>query len=287
MSAKFVSFISQVLALLASTSVGCKIAGVSMRENPNAGLLFAIAIVCIHLFRSAGYALMCKKHRIECSAPFFMPFPFLFGILGTVQIIKKKIPNKKALFDIAASGPIAGLIAIIPILVMGLLLSEVKPVAASEAVSLPAFPTSSLLARAMVYLTHFDDMSILDRILVADGMNVKLHGFAAAGMIGILFTALNLLPVGQLDGGRIMHSLFGHRMANDISALTVVLITMFLFFATSVADMYFFAGILLFFAVFGGRGAEPLSEPMKLNTCRKWIGFTMIVIFLLCFPILY
>jgi len=269
-----------VLTLITTTIGGCAIAGVSFLDKPWVGLPFSIGVMTILLCHEMGHYLMCQKHKVDCTPPFFLPSPFGLGTFGAVIAIKGKIPNRRVLFDIGAWGPIAGFIVTIPILFLGLMLSEIKPVTEGAAKSFDLFSAPTLLSTILLHITHFSDLHIIQKIPQAAGMNVQMHGLAVAGTIGLLITMLNLFPVGQLDGGHIAHALFGYRMANTIASFAIVLMIALGVFVSGA-----FIGMLIVVLLFGGKSRKPLPQPMKLDKHRKWLGFAMLAVFILCLPI--
>ena len=163
------------------------------------GPWYAIPIMTILLSHELGHFFMCRKYNVEATLPYFIPIPFPpFGTFGAVIKMKGYIPSKKALFDIGAAGPIAGLVFAIPIIVIGLCCSKVIPTHGAHYMSLGEPILFSVIAK-IVFGT------------VAEGYDIFLHPLAFAGWAGLFVTALNLLPVGQLDGGHIMYALLGEK----------------------------------------------------------------------------
>jgi len=163
-----------------------------------AGWKFAVPLLFILLCHEFGHYLMARKHRVDASLPYFIPFPFLFGTFGAVIRMRSPISTRNALLDIGAMGPIAGMVAAVPILVLGLTWSTVGPVEPGVGMQ---------EGQSILYL-------LLKRVVVGhipDGQDVWLHPVALAGWIGFFITMLNLLPVGQLDGGHVAYALFGPR----------------------------------------------------------------------------
>ena len=168
------------------------------------GVWYAVAIVSILLAHEMGHYLMCRKYKIPATLPYFLPFPFPalnpFGTMGAVIKMEGRIPTRKALFDVGAAGPIAGLVLTIPALIIGLKLSTVIKVDQT-----PEFS---------IYLGESFLFSQLSKLIIGNleqGYDVVLHPVAFAGWAGLFVTALNLLPIGQLDGGHILYALFGRK----------------------------------------------------------------------------
>ena len=161
------------------------------------GLPFALTLITILLVHEAGHYLMCVRHGVNASLPYFVPAPPLFPLVGTFGAfirIRSRFPNRMALFDIGAAGPWAGFVVALIATVVGLSLSTVLPVAPESAVELG----DSLLKKLLTWL-----------VLDVDPTRVALHPIALAGWFGLFVTSLNLIPVGQLDGGHVLYAAFG------------------------------------------------------------------------------
>ena len=162
------------------------------------GWKFAVPLLFILLCHEFGHYLMARRHRVDASLPYFIPFPFLFGTFGAVIRMRSPISTRNALLDIGSMGPIAGMAAAIPIMVLGLSWSTIGPVEPGVGMQ---------EGQSILY-------AIVKRLVVGpipDGQDVWLHPVALAGWIGFFITMLNLLPVGQLDGGHVAYALFGPR----------------------------------------------------------------------------
>ncbi len=159
---------------------------------------YAICIMIILFAHEMGHFIMCRKYRVDATWPYFLPFPSFFGTLGAVIKMKGHIPNKRALFDIGVAGPIGGLIFAIPITLIGLHLSEVHPI--------PKDATSYLGLGEPILFSFFTKMMVGE---VSEGFEIILNPIAFAGWAGFFVTALNLMPIGQLDGGHVIYALLG------------------------------------------------------------------------------
>ena len=165
------------------------------------GALFAAALLFILLAHEAGHYVACRLYGVEATLPFFIPMPppFIAGTLGAFIKIKSPIPTRRALFDIGVAGPLAGFAALVPVAVGGLLMAappEIAPPADGGGIYFNDQP----LVRLLALLLGVENL---------EGMSTNPLSFAA--WIGLLVTSLNLLPVGQLDGGHATYALFGRR----------------------------------------------------------------------------
>ena len=230
------------------------------------GPWYCIAIMTILLSHEMGHYLMCRKYGVHATLPFVIPMPFtFFGTMGAVIVMKSPIPSRKALFDIGVAGPLAGLIVAIPAIYYGIQHSEIVEI--------------SELSKSTIYLGEsllFKWVSNLAIGPLSEGYDVNIHPLAYAGWTGLFVTALNLLPIGQLDGGHVMYALFG---PNAKRIFNVSL-------AGFAVCTFYFPGWALLFALllfFGYKHPPPLDDFTPLDLRRKLIGVLAFVIFITSF----
>ncbi|MFC1851498.1 site-2 protease family protein [candidate division CSSED10-310 bacterium] len=179
------------------------------------GLLFSGPLLFILMSHEMGHYLMCRRHGVAVTPPFFIPLPpyFFIGTLGAFIRIKQVIPNRKVLVEIAAAGPLAGMVAALPMFVVGILtspLSNIDPQATN--IIYEGKPLLTKIIMSLLYSSAGQDMDI------------SLNAVAFAGWLGFLVTLLNLLPVGQLDGGHIVYALF-QKHHYKVAQIATVMIT--------------------------------------------------------------
>lgn len=176
-----------------------------------AGLPFSLTLLGILLAHEFGHYFACLYHRIEASLPYFLPAPTLIGTFGAFIRIRAPIFSRRDLFDVGVAGPIAGFVFLIPALGIGLALSKVIPGIANEGDL--TFGNPPLLWLSL--------QAVFPGVASAD---VYLHPIARAAWIGLFATALNLLPIGQLDGGHILYAFTGplHRRLSQVFALALI-----------------------------------------------------------------
>lgn len=231
------------------------------------GSSYAICIMTILLAHEMGHFIMCRKYRVDATWPFFLPMPLPpFGTFGAVIKMKGYIPDKRALFDIGAAGPIGGLIFAIPITIIGLSLSEVHPI--------PKDSTSYLGLGEPMLFSFFAKMMIGE---VSEGFDIVLSPVAFAGWAGLFVTALNLLPIGQLDGGHIIYALLGKHSGIVYKAG----IGAFCIFTLFVYPGWIIFAVMLL--LFGFKHPPPADPFTQLDFKRKCIGVLMLIIFLISF----
>lgn len=176
------------------------------------GLEFAMAFMAILLAHESGHYLTAKRYGINSSPPYFLPFPVFFehvlplGTLGAFIRLRSPVADRQQLLDVGAAGPWAGFLVALVMLAVGFLLSQ--PVPALGAAS----PQLIVVGGTPVYLGDSLTMALARRLFTGGGV-VLLHPLALAGWLGILVTMLNLLPLGQLDGGHVWYALIGRRQA--------------------------------------------------------------------------
>jgi len=235
-----------------------------------AGPYFAAGLLSILTVHEFGHYFTARRYGVPVSLPYFIPFPFsLFGTLGAFIRMSPRIPHRRALFDIAAAGPLAGLVLAIPLGYLGIRLSEV--------VGHDAMPANAvtlgepLLFQGLTWLAHGS---------LGEDVSLLLHPLAFAGWAGMFVTALNLLPIGQLDGGHISHALCG-------SKSRLVAYTMFgglaLFCLVRQSFTWIPLLILLFF--FGVRHPRMADDGLPLGQRRIALGLLLGAVFVLCFSL--
>ncbi len=176
-----------------------------------AGLPFSLTLLAILLAHEFGHYFTCLYHRIDASLPYFLPAPTLIGTFGAFIRIRAPIFSRRDLFDVGVAGPLAGFVFLVPALGIGLALSKVIPGIANQGDL--TFGTPPLLWLSL--------QAVFPGVATAD---VYLHPVARAAWIGLFATALNLLPIGQLDGGHILYAFTGplHRRLSQVFAVVLI-----------------------------------------------------------------
>jgi len=264
-------------------------------RNLPAGLPFAASLLGILGVHEFGHYLAARRNRTAVSLPYFIPLPLsVFGTMGAFISMKEPPRNRRVLVDIAVTGPLAGLVVAIPVLLYGLSLSRIEPLPSSVAgiqqLMLEGNSLLYLLAKFLVFgrmlpepahyalppLLHWARYWLLGTPLPLGGMDVMLHPVAWAGWAGLLVTGMNLIPAGQLDGGHLLYTLFGSK-ANR--ALPVILILL------GLLAIVWQGWLLLLFLilVFGRVHAEPLDQITQLDGRRKALALLGLIVFVLVF----
>jgi membrane-associated protease RseP (regulator of RpoE activity) len=228
------------------------------------GLPFSLTLITILLAHEMGHYLTCVYYRIDASLPYFLPMPTLIGTFGAFIRIRSVIVSKKELFDVGIAGPLAGFAFAVPALAIGLAFSKVIPGIAAQGDMV--FSTPWILR--LLELAVFPGASPGD---------IYLHPIARAGWVGVFATALNLLPIGQLDGGHILYSFIGDRH-RTLSKIFVALLVPMSYFSPS----WLIWAVLLFF--FGLRHPR-IYDPTKLDGGRVKLGWLALLIFAMSFTI--
>lgn len=229
------------------------------------GWPFSLSILLILGAHELGHYFAARYHNVHVTLPYFIPVPTIIGTMGAFIAIREPIKNKRALFDIGASGPLAGLVFAIPIFAIGLATSELTVYIPS------AYEGSSIMTQVMKW-------AVLGEAYPAYGVDVALNAVAFAGWCGFLVTMMNLLPVGQLDGGHIAYVLFGDRARLFFWPAVLALLAITIYFRTT----FWVLWILLLF-IFGRIHAEPLDDVTDVGLPRKLVGVGIIILFLLIF----
>ena len=232
-----------------------------------AGWPFAFSLLAILLAHELGHYIVARRVGSPVSFPFFIPMPIgFFGTMGAFIQMKAPPKNRRDLLAIAAAGPLAGLAVAIPVLIIGLRLSEVQPLPVGQPYLLEGNSLLYLLAKLLVF----------GRLLPSQGMDVMLHPVAMAGWAGLLVTGLNLIPAGQLDGGHIVYVLIGDRVRWLNWAVIVALAVLSIMWQ----GWLIWAGLIF---LFGRFHATPLDEITGLEPPQRLIALFVVVLFVLTF----
>ena len=232
------------------------------------GAPFAVTLLTILGVHELGHYFTARRYGAAVSLPYFIPAPMLFGTFGAIIRMRSPARDRNALFDIAVAGPLAGLLVALPALVVGLGWSQI--VTAPAAGGFGGFGYS-LLTRLFVYL-RFGEL--------ADGVSVVTHPMADAAWVGCFVTALNLIPIGQLDGGRIAYALSSRRHRLLGIAAWVVMLAMG---AVTGAANWFVWAALLFFLV-GFDHGPPLDDLTPLTPARRLLGVASLALVVVLLP---
>ena len=260
-----------LVTALTTTTSGALYEGENPFYNPISlikGLPFSASLLLILATHELGHFFASMRHRVVTTLPYFIPGPPFFlmiGTFGAVIRIKSPIETKRALVDIGAAGPLAGFAVAIVVVFIGLQLSWVIPV--PEAV-MNINLGSSLMFSFIEYLVFGP---------ISEGHDVFLHPVAFAGWIGFLVTSLNLLPIGQLDGGHILYAIFGkyHR------TVSIMMIFTLLAFGALGWKGWLVWGILV--TIIGIWHPPTLDRDVPLDRRRKVVGALTLLVFLLTF----
>ncbi|MFA4829841.1 MAG: site-2 protease family protein [Thermodesulfovibrionales bacterium] len=229
------------------------------------GLPFSLTLMLILLCHELSHYIASKKHHIKATLPYFIPAPTLIGTMGAFIKMKSPITTRMALIDIGASGPIAGFIISLIATLIGLPLSQV--------ILTKGIKGSLALGDSLLF-------SLLSRLIlgeIPDSYDVLLHPIAFAGWIGFFVTALNLIPVGQLDGGHIAYAIMGEKHIHISKVLVPVLIVLGFF----LWEGWIIWGVLLL--ILGLRHPPVLYWETPLDKNRRAIGWITAIIFIITF----
>jgi membrane-associated protease RseP (regulator of RpoE activity) len=235
------------------------------------GLWYSGTILAILGCHELGHYFACRYYDVDASLPFFIPVPFLLtGTMGAFIRIREQIPSKRMLFDIGIAGPIAGFVIAVPALFVGLAMSHI--------VKLPAAP-GDMLELGEPLLFKFASWILWGT--QPDGYSLNMHPMAFAAWFGMLATALNLFPIGQLDGGHISYSVLGPRWSTYVTFAMLCVAVGLSFFAASWIVWTVMMVAMLF--VFGPRHPRVFDEEVPLDSRRRALAVFAVVMFVLCF----
>jgi membrane-associated protease RseP (regulator of RpoE activity) len=234
------------------------------------GLWYSLSILAILGCHELGHYYACKYYRVDASMPYFLPAPLpLTGTLGAFIRIRQPIPGKRELFDIGIAGPIAGFLVAVPVLFLGMSLSKVT--------QLPP-DTRGFIELGEPLL--FKAVSWMIWGTPPQGYSINMHPMAFAAWFGLLATALNLFPIGQLDGGHISYAVLGRK--STIVTLGTVCCLIGLSFISRSWMVWTVLTIGMLF-VFGPRHPRTMDEEVPLDRTRVWLAVFAAIMFILCF----
>ncbi|MDB6017914.1 MAG: Peptidase [Pedosphaera sp.] len=266
------------LTLLTTTWVGAAQQGVDLLREPGrfaVGLPYSLGLLAILGVHELGHFFAARRHGMNVTPPYFIPVPFALGTFGAFIKMRSPSEDRRSLFDVAVAGPLAGLAIAIPALLIGLHYSNVENSSLhfmnGSAVSTPV--GSSILFALLAKLSLGGAL--------AGGDMLRLSPLAFAGWLGLIITALNLLPIGQLDGGHIARAMFGNRIGRIIS--NVALWTLFLLALLKFPGLMVWALIVFFIA---GRSTPPLNDLTPISPAQRYLGYlTFLILALIIIPL--
>ena len=234
------------------------------------GLWYSVAVLTILGVHELGHYYACRYYRVDASLPYFLPAPILIGTFGAFIRVRQPIPTKRMLFDIGVAGPIAGFVVAVPALFVGLQLSRVVPPPDDfgEFGLLLGDPLLFRWAAATVWSA------------VPEGYVLNLHPLGFAAWVGLLATALNLFPIGQLDGGHISYAVFGARSTLVTVATAAVLFALAFHSPSWIVWAVLMAVMLV---TLGPRHPRTLDHHVPIDRTRMLVAAVALVIFVLCF----
>ena len=231
------------------------------------GVCFAAPFLLIITCHEFGHYFAARRYRMTVTPPFYIPAPIGIGTFGAMIALRSPMVHRRAVFDVGVAGPLAGFIVALPIFWYGITLSDVEP--------LTDYTGRGLIqeGKSLLYLA----ILWLQKGGIPEGSDIMLHPVAWAGWVGLFITALNLIPVGQLDGGHVAYSMFGERHRWIARACYAALLLLTIFF-----HGYILFAILLYFLI---RLDHPpaVDERIELDPARRALGWLTLAIFALTF----
>lgn len=234
------------------------------------GFWYSGTILAILGAHEMGHYLACRYYDVDASLPFFIPVPILqTGTMGAFIRIREPIPQKHMLFDIGIAGPIAGFLVAVPALFLGLALSRVVPIPTNTENMLELGEPLLFKAASWIIWGH-----------PGDGYTINMHPMAFAAWFGMLATALNLFPIGQLDGGHISYAVLGTRSTYVTLAMVGVAAGLAYFSASWIVWTVLTVVMLM---IFGPRHPRVFDEDVPLDRLRLMLAVFAVAMFALCF----
>ena len=269
----WINYVLAIVTIFTTMIVGSYLYGANPFKFPAdvlKGLPFTIAIMTVLGAHEAGHYIVAKKHGMQTSLPYFIPFPNMIGTMGAVIKHRGPIPNRKALFDVGISGPLIGLFVSIVVTIIGLLQPPVPQTSDYFQIQL----SNPFLFE---FITRFIP---LNTVLIS-------YPIAFAGWVGMFVTALNLIPAGQLDGGHVLRAMIGEK-AKEVSRIIPFILISLGFYVTYILNhegsIWVLWGIFLSFFAAAGH-PRPLDDDIPLGKGRMALGIITFILGLLCFTI--
>jgi membrane-associated protease RseP (regulator of RpoE activity) len=261
--------VAKHIVLFVLTAVSTYFVGASYSFNPKHfidGISYCIPIMTILLAHEMGHYTMSRRYGVPATLPYFIPFPLSpFGTFGAIIKMKGIIINKKALFDIGVAGPLMSFILSVPCVFFGMRLSSIVPIEES---------TRGLKLGDPLLLKLIQRLTIGE---LPPNYDVVLHPLGYAGWVGLFVTALNLLPVGQLDGGHVIYAVFGEKSRWAFAGSMLALVLLALFYNPG------WLALIILLLIFGMRHPQPFDSETPLDGPRKILACFMLVVFILSF----
>jgi len=229
------------------------------------GAPFSVTLMTILMAHEMGHYLTCRYYGIKASLPYFIPAPTIFGTMGAFIRIRSPIPTRSALLEVGVAGPIAGFVVAVPALLMALTRSRF----------IEADPSSGFIGFGEPII--FKLAALLMGRTPPEGMDISMHPVAVAAWFGFFATALNLLPVGQLDGGHICYALFRNHHKSISQGLVLTLAPLGIFYWQG---WLIWAALLLFI---GMRHPVTVDDSAPLGRRQIRLGWIGLILFVLCF----
>ena len=253
------------LTVLTTTWAGAADQGVDLFREPRrfaVGLPYSLGLLTILGIHELGHYFAARRHRVQVTPPYFLPVPVSVGTFGALIQMRSPAKDRKALFDVAVAGPLAGLAIAIPALLIGLHSSLIA------VGNIPA-PLENLIGTSVgssLLLALAAKLSL--GLALQYGHVLRLGPLAFAGWIGLLVTGLNLLPIGQLDGGHIARAMFGSKGAAAVSSISMLALFLLALFVWP--GLMIWAIIVFFLA---RTGSSPLNDLSPLSAGRRALGY--------------
>jgi len=239
------------------------------------GLPYGLCVLLILGSHEMGHYLACRRYRVSCTLPYFIPVPVAFGTFGAVIRIRGAIPDRRALFDIGIAGPLAGFVPTVAVLAYGLLHAQVLPAAEPGG------------GEALLFGDSLLSGLLIDWLVTGEGERIVVPSVYVAGWLGMLATALNLFPVGQLDGGHVTYAVSrrAHRIVSRLTIAGMLLLVGWsalraLSQGTALPSLMLWTVVLI---LLGSRHPPVRDETLPLGPARQALALVGLFILVLCF----
>jgi membrane-associated protease RseP (regulator of RpoE activity) len=256
--------------MITTMAAGALQVGVNPLSHPELlykGIPFSATLLLILGVHECAHYLAARRWGVQATLPYFVPMPTFIGTMGALIKLRSPIPNRNALVDMGASGPLAGFVVAVVVSMVGLARSEVIP--------MPEATEGGALLLGNSLLFSFLSSAVIGHL--PDGYDVMLNPVAFAGWLGLFVTAINLLPIGQLDGGHVIYALFGprHRLIGKVTVIALL--------PLGILWPGWFVWAFLLLVFLGMKHPPPYDRYQLLDPRRRLVGYVAMVVFLVSF----
>jgi len=262
------------LTVITTMFAGARLEGVNPATTPFGilrGLPYSFTLLMILGVHELGHYIFAKKHSVDATLPYFIPVPTLIGTFGAVIKMRSRVRKRNSMIEIGAAGPIAGFLVALPALIIGFYTADIVPISEGEGIQLG----ESIITKLVTIILYPD---------LADNMQLSLNSVGFAAWIGMFVTMLNLIPVGQLDGGHILYAVFEKQHFNiaRLCFAAILLLGIVPLFFDHLSLNWLVWAVLIFFLI-KVKHPPSITDRQALSLKDKIVAIIALIIFIITF----